>query len=181
MDIAIEKCVIIFRKKKVLWEELMLCFGEFEIEIEENGKIQLPDKILDNQTFLRGTLLKFVSFPNHYALYSLEEWGNAIVELNKATIEEIKELFGEDLFEAKIRRDNLGGCYGEVDIEIEEDGAIQLPNTVLANKEFKPSSSIILVGVITHYEIFSFDEWEEEMKIDNEYISDLMEKYELEE
>ena len=74
-------------KKDKTREAYILCIGQYELQIDRNGKIKLPEHCLKKEGFHRGSTLILVGVGDRYEIYPKAEW-----ERIRADLEELEDI-----------------------------------------------------------------------------------------
>jgi len=122
-------------------------FGKYEFSIDEKGRLVIPTKfrtVLGNETKLY--VLK--GYDGCLSVFQESNFLNYISKLQSLAFEKQKVRLHERILSSSV-----------VEIDIDKQNRMLIPSKTL--KEYEIGRSVIIVGVIDHFEIWDSEKWKE--------------------
>lgn len=130
-------------------------FGKFYHNLDEKSRLMIPRKMREQ---INGRLYLLRGFDGCLSVYQESSFNDYVNSLNSLP------------FTQKTTRDMQRlGLSSVVELEIDKQGRIQIPAQTII--EFHISRSVVVVGVVNHFEIWNKESWDK-------YEEDNAKKYE---
>ncbi len=134
--------------------------GEYQHSIDEKGRLTIPAKFRDR---LGSTFIITRGLDNCLFVYPDEEWEPIAAKLKALPLTRTDARAFTRLFLA-----------GAVEIEMDKQGRINIPNNLLQYANIK--KECIILGVSNRVEVWSLEEWENYITIAQESFGEIAEK-----
>ncbi len=137
--------------------------GEYNCKVDSKGRVRLPSALLEQlPADERDQFVISRGFEKCLYLYPRKAWEQEMVKVNNL-----------DQFDEQSRRLQRIMYRGATPLKRDNVDRLNLPNHLLGWAGINPSEGMVLAGVFNRFEIWSISEWEAQMNISPEEMSQL--------